>query len=86
MFSGTTVRELCIVCVSSHSSGVGIIHHFFLWVPYSVRNVLKKIDIFSQSARPVGKLNKPITFVSQAHNLCESSPFTPDQCIAMFRV
>ena len=32
----------------------------FFWVPYSVRNVLTKFDIFSQLARPVGKLNKQV--------------------------
>ena len=51
---------LCIVWVSSHSYGVGIIHRCFFWVPYSVRNVLTKFDIFSQLARPVGKLNKQV--------------------------
>ena len=35
-------------------------HRFFFGVPYSVRNVLRKFDIFSQSARPVGKLNHPV--------------------------
>ena len=30
------------------------------WVPYSVRNVLTKFDIFSQSDRPIGKLNQPL--------------------------
>ena len=48
MFSGIVVRVLC----------VEIIHHLFFWVPYFVRNVLTKYDIFSQSARPVGKLNQ----------------------------
>ena len=52
IFLGITIRVLCIVWVSSHSSRVGIIHHFFFWVPYSVRNVLKKFDIFSQLALP----------------------------------
>ena len=51
---------LCIIWVNSHSSGVGIIHRCFSWVPYSMKNVLTKFDIFSQSDRPIGKLNQPI--------------------------
>ena len=35
----------------------------FFWVPYSLRNVLKKLYIFSQSARLVGKLNQLIRWV-----------------------
>ena len=62
--SGTAIRVLCIVWVIFHSSGVGIIHCFFFWVPYSMRNVLKKIDIFFQSARPVRKLNQLVRRVS----------------------
>ena len=51
---------LCIVWVSCHSSRVRIIHRCFFKVPYSVRNVLTKFDIFSQSARQIGKLNQPV--------------------------
>ena len=48
MFLGTIVRALGIVLVSSHLFGVRIVHRLFCWIPYSVRNVLKKnLELFS---------------------------------------
>ena len=46
---------LGIVWVSSHSFGVGIVHHLFFWIPYSIRNVLTNFENRSQLARPVGE-------------------------------
>ena len=38
------VRALYFIWVSSQSSGLGIVHHCFFWVPYFVRNVLTKFE------------------------------------------
>ena len=46
---------LGLVLIISPSSELGIMHHFFLWTPYSSRNILPKFQFFSQSARPVPK-------------------------------
>ena len=35
-------------------------HRCFFRVPFSVRNVLKKFEIFSQSAQLVGELDQPV--------------------------
>ena len=42
---------LCIVLVSSHSFGVGIVDRLFFWILYSMRNVLKNFENFSQPAQ-----------------------------------
>ena len=42
---------------------------FFFFIPHFVRNVLTKFDIFSQSARPVGKLNQLIRRVFFRDNM-----------------
>ena len=60
MFSGTADRALDIIWVSSHSFGVGIVHRLFCWIPYSVRNVMKNFENFSQLVQPVGELDQPV--------------------------
>ena len=45
---------------SVNSFRVGIIQCCFFWVPYYVRNVLKKFEICSQPAQPVGELDQPV--------------------------
>ena len=50
--------ELGIVWASSHSLGVGIVHLLFCWIPYSVRNVLKKFENFSQLDQPIWELDQ----------------------------
>ena len=62
MFSGTVVKALCLVWIGSHPSGVGILHRCFFWVPYFVRNVLKKFEICSQPAQLVGELSSSLGF------------------------
>ena len=63
MFSETSVKALSLVLIGSHSSGVGIVHRWFFWVPYFVRNILKNFEICSQPAQPVGELDQPIHYV-----------------------
>ena len=63
LFAETAVWVLCFVCVGSWSFGVGIALRLFCWIPDSVRKVLKNFEIFSQPARPVGKLNQPVHWV-----------------------
>ena len=60
MFSGTIVRALGIVWVNSLSFGVGIVHRLFIFllyfyflIPYSIRNVLKNFENYSQLDQPV---------------------------------
>ena len=60
MFSGLADRALDIVWVNSQSFGVGIVHGLFCWIPYSVRNVLKKFENFSQLVKPVGEPDHPV--------------------------
>ena len=60
MFSGTVVRALVIVCVSSHSFGVKTVHPLFFGIPYYVRKFLTKFENCSQSAIPVGKPDQPV--------------------------
>ena len=60
MFTGTTVRALDIVCVSSHSFEVRTIHPLFFGIPYYVRKILKNFEIFSQSVQPVGELDHSV--------------------------
>ena len=43
-----------LVLVISPSSGLEILHRFFHWIPYSLRSVLTKFEIFSQSDRLFG--------------------------------
>ena len=45
----------CIILVSSPSSELIIKYHFFIWIPYSSRNLLVKFKNFSQSIVLVGK-------------------------------
>ena len=45
-----------LVLISSHSSKVGIVRCYFFSIPYSVRNVLKNFEIFSQLTRLVRDL------------------------------
>ena len=63
MFAGTAVWVLCFVCVGSWSLGVGIVLHLFLWIPDSVRRVLKFFEIFYQPDEPFGKKNQPVHWV-----------------------
>ena len=53
-------RALGIVWVSSHLFRVGIVHRLFCWIPYSIRNVLKNFENYSQPVQPVGKSDQPV--------------------------
>ena len=57
LFSGISIWALGIVWVSSHSFRVRIIHCFFCWTPYSMRNVLITFEICSQLDQPVMELD-----------------------------
>ena len=43
----------------SHSVSEWYIVCFIFWFPYSIRNVLKNFQNFSQPDRPVGELDQP---------------------------
>ena len=60
MFSGTLVRVLGIVCVSSQSFGFRIVLRLFFWIPDSMIKIMKNFENFSQSDEPVGKPNQPV--------------------------
>ena len=45
---------LVIVLIISPSSELGIMHHFFSWIPYSSRNILSNFQDFLQPVQPVG--------------------------------
>ena len=45
---------LGLVLIISPSSNLRIMHHFFLWTPYSSTNILSRFQNFSQPDRPVG--------------------------------
>ena len=59
MFSGTTVRVLDIVCISSQPLEVGIVLHLFLISDF-VMKTLKTFENCSQLAETVGKPDYPV--------------------------
>ena len=76
MFSGTTVRAICIVWVSSHSFRVGIVHRLFFYIPYSIRNVLKFLRTFLKWINRLGnQISRFIRFCFQEQHLRSFSLF-----------
>ena len=59
LFSGTTVRVLGIVCISSQPFRVGIVLLFFL-ISNALRNNLTNFENCSRPAEPVGKSDQPV--------------------------
>ena len=60
MFSGTEVKVLGIVCVSSQPFRVGIVLHLFFWISDSMKNIMTNFENFCQPAEPVGKPDQPV--------------------------
>ena len=60
LFSGTIVKALGIVCISSHLFGFKTIHPLFCGIPYYVRKFLTNFENFSQPAQSVGKPDQPV--------------------------
>ena len=45
---------LVIILIISPFSKLGIVYHFFSWIPHSSRNILSNFQDFLQPVRPVG--------------------------------